>query len=388
MRCPNCGARNPSENRMCVKCAQPLTSEGAQGSPFSNAPVASTPPVARDVSSAPPSTWDAPEAPSQVSLQKPAASEAAPTSAGAAAAPVAAADGVMYKPSGRVGPGTVPVLALAAVVGGLFAGWLYHMIAPHMNLLLVSQLYVGFIAGGAVALAAKKAKVRRPRLAIALAAMAGLLAYGTFEGLNSMRARAEYVDYVAQSISQQGNAAQARALAETAVPSQARFFPLYMQALGASGTTLQSSHAGSTSKTGISVSGPWYWALLCAEIGIVVLVSGGLAQAAASAPFCERCDGWYKKSTVHKTHVEQAPAMLERVQAGRWDAVREVPVLSSKNKKPDDKNHADVVLTHCSGCSDGWAALTCTVQNGAKTLAQSRLDTQTVAVLAAGAGKK
>jgi hypothetical protein len=279
----------------------------------------------------------------------------------------------------------------ATLIGAPLIGLLYSYVSQYMNLLFFSQLIAGAMLGGLLALAIKTGKCRNPRMAIACGVVGGLLLFSTYLFANSMRTRNEYLAVMGQFMSSatniidrsgkplRMNAEQAReALNQRITPL--RFFPTYLRMNAASGVTLRGSRSSSSSSSGITVQGTWYWVLLAAELGLVMLAAAGIAQSSSAARFCERCDEWWKTSTVHKTHPDLGGELVARAQAGDWQGMRAVV----SDQKTNEKNYCHIVLSCCPKCSDGTVAINAAVNGTPKTLLQADVPAQDAAALASG----
>jgi hypothetical protein len=111
-----------------------------------------------------------------------------------------------------------------------------------------------------------------------------------------------------------------------------------------------------------------------------MLAAAAIAQSTSAARFCERCDEWWKTSTVHKTHPDLGEELVARATAGDWQGMRAVV----SDKKTNEKNYCHIVLSRCPKCSDGTVAINAAVNGTAKTLLQSDVPAQDAAALAAG----
>jgi hypothetical protein len=298
------------------------------------------------------------------------------------------ASSTLYKPSGLFGANAPVMMLVATLLGAPLIGLLYSFISQYMNLLLFSQLIVGAMLGGLLALAIKTGKCRNARMAIACGVVGGLLLFSTYLFTNSLRARKEYIEFGSHLIAASNvtdrsgkplrmSAEQARATLNRRV-TPLRFFPTYLRMNAESGVTLRGSRS-SSSTGGITVQGPWYWVLLAAELGLVMLTASAIAQSSSTARFCERCDEWWKTSTVHKTHPDLGEQLVARAQAGDWQGLRAVV----SDKKTNEKNFCHVALSRCPKCSDGTIAINSTVNGTPKTLLQAPVDAQGAAMLAA-----
>jgi hypothetical protein len=281
-------------------------------------------------------------------------------------------------------------MLLATLIGAPLVGLLYSYVSQYMNLLFFSQLIAGALLGGLLALAVKMGKCRNPRMAIACGVVGGLLLFSTYLFSNSLRARQQYIEIGSLFIStakitdragkpMQMSPEQAReALSQRYTPLS--FFPTYLRMNAASGVTLKGSRSSSSSAGGMTIKGTWYWLLLAAELGLVMLAAAAIAQSTSAARFCERCDEWWKTSTVHKTHPDLGEELVARATAGDWQGMRAVV----SDKKTNEKNYCHIVLSRCPKCSDGTVAINAAVNGTAKTLLQSDVPAQDAAALAAG----
>ena len=404
MRCPHCGTRNARETRLCVKCAQPLSSEAGAASPFSSGPVAdssrATQPIASNAIASNPISSNpmtntaitntaiantAIASGSMASNPIASSSEAAKSASSTGTAPVASgvASGAIspdaaYKPSGQMG-NSAPLLCVAALVGGPLVGVIYHYVSRWMNLLLVSQLFAGFLVGAAIYAAVRIGKCRNPRAALSAGVVGALLCFATFLTLNSQRYRPVLV--MQQLMSQSASfSPQSIAKAEQTM-TVPRTLVAFLEDNARYGVTLRSSHSGSSSSStgGTTIKGAWYWGLLALEIGIVVLTASALGQSSASARFCERCDVWWQDKAVHKVHFSGTEEMVAQAQARDWNALRAV----TTPKKPTDKQYCTAQLQRCPKCSDATMKILSNNGGAIKTVFQSRLEPQEAQLLAA-----
>lgn len=279
-----------------------------------------------------------------------------------------------YKPGGKMGT-SAPLLLAAALVAGPLVGVIYHFVARWMNFLLISQVLAGFLVGGAIALAVKNGKCRNPRAAILAAVLGSLLCFTTFLALNSQRAK-PYLMLIELGSQTTYNAQTFTNIEKSMTPL--RTLELYLQENATSGVRLRDSHSySSTSSSGTTIKGAWYWGLLALEIGLVVLTASALAQSTASARFCERCEVWWNTLLLHRSHVDDAAGMVARAQERDWSNLRQV----SSPKKPTDKIYCKAEMKRCPQCSE--ATITIQAANGGtpKTVYESALQPQEAKLL-------
>jgi hypothetical protein len=75
--------------------------------------------------------------------------------------------------------------------------------------------------------------------------------------------------------------------------------------------------------------------------GMVMLAAAAIAQSSAASRFCERCDEWWKTTTVHKTHPDMEEALVAKAQAGDWQGLRAVV----SDQKTNEKNYCHIILS-------------------------------------------
>lgn len=129
------------------------------------------------------------------------------------------------------------------------------------------------------------------------------------------------------------------------------------------------------------MQGTWYWLLLAAELGLVILAAAAIAQSSSAARFCQGCDEWWKTKTVHKTHPNVGEELVSRARAGDWQGMLNVV----SDQKTNEKNYCHIVLSACPKCSDGTVAINRAVNGTPKILLQSAVSSQDATTLAAGA---
>jgi hypothetical protein len=313
MLCPHCNADIPDGNRYCTECGQSMTVETETLPPLVDVP--------KNLS------------------------------------------------SGTVKPGSLGLLLLCSVAGGIIVGMIYYFIAQFFELIILFPIGAGFCLGFVLAFMITKLKVRKVALVVLITLVGGILVYGTKLFMESQKFRAQFIEYV-QSDSE-GGAEAAQFAGDILSPFDA--FRLYIQMAAEQG--IEISRAGR--EGGIPITGAFFYLLLLVELGLLSWVAIGMSAGAAREPFCEECDGWMGDAELIKAHPADAPALLELIRKQDWQAVS----AFNFTKQPDEKNHAAVKIERCGTCLKTNLIFEATVKGRTKRELYARLAPESVARL-------
>lgn len=365
LRCPHCGAGNPREQRVCLKCARSLSTEDAFASSTANT---SSVPASYSVGTpSPPPAFGAPDSsastPGMMPPAAPSVSAAYPTNSlyqtGIPAEPMVPTplpmvanaypieDGAPYKTSGKVSAATAGKMLVATLLASVIVGVLWHFVGRFIDLVIIFPMLAGGVAGGIVTVIAKSGMSRSTKLALLCGLLVGPLTYGTKLVCNAYSVRPELVQGLSQSVTPSGATPAQKAQIEQKVEgllTPMRTLRLYMVLMEETGVTLKSSH--SSSGSGTRVSGNGYWVLLGVETLAVSLCALALLWSAASEPFCEGCQKWHGTSVVMQANPGQNPLIADAIRARNWGQFVGIQPGSWNNKAV-----TTVTLSRCEGCN-------------------------------------
>lgn len=343
LRCPHCGAGNPREQRVCLKCARSLAAEDAFASSTAGG---SSQPALHSIGAA--SLVDT-IYPTNSQYQTGIPAEptvASPLPMLANAQPIE--DGAPYKTSGKVSAATAGKMLVTTLLASIAVGVLWHFVGRFVDLVIIFPMLAGGIVGGIVTLIAKAGMSRSTKLALLCGLLVGPLTYGTKLVCNAYATRPEMVQGFSQSIAPPGATPAQQAQVQQQVEAlltPAETIRVYMIVMAKYGVTLKSSHSSSTSG-GTRISGHGYWVLLGVETLAVSLCALALLWSAASEPFCEGCQKWHGKSVVMQANPGQNSLIADAIRARNWGQFVGIQPGSWNNKAV-----TTVTLSRCEGCN-------------------------------------
>jgi hypothetical protein len=259
------------------------------------------------------------------------------------------------KHSGRVPSEGLLLLLGLTLIGPLVIGWLYHFTAQWFDLIVVSSMIVGGVAGGILSAGVKKARCRNPKLMGLLGAIAGLLAMTIRYGFDAQ----EFYGQLPQELVDQTRAdndplslAEAQQVVHDNLKriGPLRAFTTFMEMRAEAGVTLQSSHSY-RKDSGTPISGGGFWVLLGAETLLALGIAAAVASGGVNMPYCERCNRWYEVESVMAAPFELAEQVTAAARAHNWSALMALrqPIIRQGN----DLAYVTVVLKRCGSCDDG-----------------------------------
>ncbi len=259
----------------------------------------------------------------------------------------------IYKPSGRIASYGVPVLALWIFPASVVVGYAYWFFTQYWNPVLFAQVFLGFALGAAMYPGIRLAKCRNPKIAIGATVCLTLLTFLVWRGLEARAMRAEYVNYATKMGVQSGvPETQARARVESFL-TPSRTARAYLREVTRYGVTLRDDEGShlSSSQSGTSVIGVWYWLLSAFEMLVAAICAAVFAQSAASARFSEQCDQWYRKKKLASVAPSRVVELIDLMKANCW---REAGQLMQKARS---ESSFQIVIYDCAPASDGFVAL-------------------------------
>ena len=258
-----------------------------------------------------------------------------------------------YKPSGKVGPFAFVPMLLITLVGALLTGALYFFVAPHFNYLLVTQMYLGGLIGGAVWLGAKTAKARSSRYTCAFAIGGTLLVFAIFHGATIWQEREATLDFYAPALAKKSGQSVAATRA-----TMARQLPFalaakyYWQDNYADGVTLRDDN-DKASGGGTHLAGPFYVALVLFEVGFTALIAAAVAATATTARFSETQGRWYRRKRAFAVKPPELWDTLRALQAEDFAGARQLATGNASKEVAI----GSVLISRVAGEAGGWVEL-------------------------------
>lgn len=241
------------------------------------------------------------------------------------------------------------MMLVAGLMAGLLVGTIYHFIAQFFDLIFIFPLVAGLGAGLAVCFAVTKFRVRSPKLAGIIGAIAGLTIVLTMQIEGAYQMRPQMIDAITQGAMSQTagtkgvNASQVRALIE------AEFTPLetlrvYESVRGQAGSSIK----------GLQFSGFWFWLVEGGEALGMIAVAALVATGAASNTFCENCQQWHEDKAILKTHPQNNAQLWEKINARDWNGLMQTPRVVGA----DAKEVTTLSVSRCERCDCGTLSAT------------------------------
>ena len=289
-----------------------------------------------------------------------------------------------YKASGKVGANALPVMVLSTLVGALLSAAAYYFIAPHFNVVLITQMYLGALLGGVLYAGVKAGKVRSQRYSSFFAVIGTLLLFGAYHSANVWREREEILDYYATPIAKARKTSVASTRASLGQKfTYAKATQMYWKERYQTGVTLRdtssSSRSASASTTGTHLAGMGYIAFLLAEVGMTALAAAIVASIATAARFSESQGRWYSKKRVFSVGDKEVWRVLQALQSGEWDSARQI----ATERKFKVADVGQVYVSTVPGDPGGWVEMSITQDKQQKLLFESEVGADALRALGA-----
>ncbi len=260
-----------------------------------------------------------------------------------------------YKPSGKVGPYAFMPMLLVTLVGALLTSAIYFFVSPHFNYLLVTQIYLGGLIGGAVWLGAKAAKARSSCYVRAFAVVATLLVFGIYHTAMVWQGREDSLDYYAPLMAKKSGQSVSVTRAKMAQQlSMARAAQYYWQDNYDEGVTLTDDN--NVGSSGTHLAGLAYVGLLLFEFGFTALIAAAVAATATTARFSESQGRWYCKKRAFAVKSPDLWEILRALQAEDFARARQIAL----NRTFRANAVGAVYFSRVAGEAGGWIEMTVT----------------------------
>jgi hypothetical protein len=197
-----------------------------------------------------------------------------------------------YQPSGRVPFGSLILMLMATIVGGIVIGAVVAFVDQYIYLIFVFPLLMGVIAGGLIAWIVRVGKVRSPFVAILFGILIAAVVYGVYHYGTYYLERQKIVAQISSEQGISADAAQSSFDAGLQNEVGATGFIGYKQFVAKQGITFVSTTYGSSSDA-VPIQGNLVYVYWAVEFLIIVLVAAGVARQQARKAFCENCHTWY-----------------------------------------------------------------------------------------------
>jgi hypothetical protein len=255
-----------------------------------------------------------------------------------------------YRPSNRVPASGLLFLLLAVLCGGVAFGALAFLISRLLWLIVIFPIVLGIIAGVILSGVIARQRVRNPALAVVAGLLMALVIYGTLKYGGYMSFQSE----MRQAVSAKGAVAAGaqEAVIDMLLASKTGsggFFG-YLKLMAQQGVSI--GKVGSSNRA--TLPAPVTWAYWLIEFGIIGAIAALAARSAASKPFCEACQQWYRDGI----HLGSAPeaanqSLLGAAQSGSF---RQVGRFLSQRRV--DSPSVEVYIERCQSELDHPSVLT------------------------------
>lgn len=345
MTCPECGHQNGLEDRFCMECGKPLEEQ------------ASSEPEADQLAGA--AVDEPPAEPSLAETEPPPAVEELPA----------------YRASGRCPAASVLGLLLAAILGGVLLGGVYHLVGRFLDVPVLFAVLAGMGAGGVVALGVLMGRCRNPALAFLFGLLAGLLMYGARTTFDAYQVRPLMVEGFTRAVARDNRLSpgEARVFVERMLDPR-QTVTRFLEFQSRVGITITSGY--SSRSQGTPVKGTWFWLLFAAEMSLAGIVGGAVARESALRPYCETCQRWLDRHVLFKGNPGLTQTVLGAVRVRDWEGLAGLPTGQF-----NEQNHCAAVVTRCAGCQDAAVTVETTSANKKHTSFRGRLTDADTALL-------
>lgn len=234
-----------------------------------------------------------------------------------------------YRPSGKLGPGAIPMGLGAGLVAAVGAGWIYQRIVdwvPFIYLNAIATIVYGLVIGLAATFGLQMGKNRNPMLACIVVVFCSAVGIASTFHYSYNNVTAEIHDDLATDM-------------EDAAPTLEEMraeisFKEYIDVRVEGGWEVFRSE----------LSGPLVWLVWLLEAGIVVGTGIALARAGAKMPFCEACVAWPDEIAIGVAAGVDARAL-------RAAAKKDLDgVLTPTVREDGGRIDAEYKAHACSGC--------------------------------------
>lgn len=241
------------------------------------------------------------------------------------------------------------LLILVSVVTGVVVGGIVAAVDVylHFYLILVFAIFMGAIAGGAVALAARLGRVRSGAIAVIFAFITGLIMYGSYWYGNYLLLKQQVYEKSPETNRLKLDAELDLFFAgETGQPGFVGFV-MYSAKKGIS-ITSTNNISSSTRTNDLTLVGPVAYGYWVVEILIILGVGAAAAAKVSNMPFCDRDNRYFITQNLGRVPKDSADQFMLMAKAGDWSGAM---LLIDRSRGKVTYPYLEVKVEKCPACN-------------------------------------
>ena len=243
-----------------------------------------------------------------------------------------------YQPSGLVGPLSVPLFFVTALVAPRLVAFLYDKTAhfgtgifSSMWMVLLGAALLGAAVGGTFFPAIHFGKARNNNLAAIVGCLAGLTTFALALGIEAEHHRSEVMRYRAKTALTQGSLASS-GLSRVELTRQ------YLELRAQEGLEVTGRRG-----RGSNINGGMFWGLLGIEALLAAIAATLVPYYIAGRRFSEERNRWFLFKTVDSVLPQDAPALVQAAQERDWERFVQIAKAS---KDPKFKEYKPAITVY------------------------------------------